>query len=368
MKKILILHHYTDIGGAGKSMIQTAKLLKDDYEVFIAVPKDSPIQKCCENEGFNTIPYSNHIGTIEYYSGGPKILSRTYFVQFLRRFSFASYFCKLIKELDTDIILLNSITLSYLIPFIKKAGKQCLLFVRETFPKDGNEKLLLKYRSLLDQTDTVYFLSEYDKDFFELKTTKTVVLKNSIPDDFIININKQQAFKLLNISYDINKYYVLFAGGLQSFKGSEIVKESMQYTNENVEYIICGDSTVNLSEFYSNKVHNLGVLIDMRPALAACDCLLFPSTKAHQARPVFEAGAYKKPVIVSNFEETSEFVINKFNGLLVKPGNPQSLAEAINKLEKDRKLSVTLGNNNYKLTSKNHLSKVAKEKLLSSIK
>ena len=60
--------------------------------------------------------------------------------------------------------------------------------------------------------------------------------------------------------------------------------------------------------------------------------IVFPSTKPHQARPIYEAGISNKPIIISDFNETKEFAINEYNVFTFKNGNNKSLLQTIEKV------------------------------------
>src|SRR5207245_103172 len=50
---------------------------------------------------------------------------------------------------------------------------------------------------------------------------------------------------------------------------------------------------------------------------------------SHFARPIIEAGAMARPVIATDFPSSRELVRPGETGLLVPPGDPTALAEAI---------------------------------------
>ena len=67
-----------------------------------------------------------------------------------------------------------------------------------------------------------------------------------------------------------------------------------------------------------------------------CDLVVFPSTKAHQAMPIYEAGMAERLMIISDFVNTREFLENEKNGLTFPPSNSEALAEKIKEgLDKD---------------------------------
>ena len=83
--------------------------------------------------------------------------------------------------------------------------------------------------------------------------------------------------------------------------------------------------------YFENNLQNIIFLehqSDVSKCYGACNVLVFPSEKPHQARPVYEAGAANIPVIISDYPNTREFV-NEENGYLFKPKDSKDLAEKI---------------------------------------
>ena len=62
---------------------------------------------------------------------------------------------------------------------------------------------------------------------------------------------------------------------------------------------------------------------------AAADLVVFPSTLPHFARPVIEAGAMAVPVVASRLGGVEELVEDGMTGILVPPGDPAALGDAI---------------------------------------
>ena len=65
---------------------------------------------------------------------------------------------------------------------------------------------------------------------------------------------------------------------------------------------------------------------------------LLPAERSTGQVVLFEAMALGKPVVATHVTGTQDYVRNGVNGLLVEPGNPESLANAVQKLLKEPKL------------------------------
>ena len=123
-------------------------------------------------------------------------------------------------------------------------------------------------------------------------------------------------------------------------------KTELAYANKWQTYISEKDN--------NHQINFVGRLHDMSNCYAACDVLLFPMRSPHQSRPAFESGLFKKPVIISDFENISEFVRDGRNGYKVAPNSVSAIVEKLSILKNDSKLKENLGHNNYLNTIESH--------------
>ena len=93
---------------------------------------------------------------------------------------------------------------------------------------------------------------------------------------------------------------------------------------------------------------------DMSVLYSAADAVVFPSLLPHQSRPAYEAGMFALPIVITDFEETREFVANRVNGLTFERGKSADLAEAILDLYADEELRRRLGVANSDYTKRLH--------------
>lgn len=98
-----------------------------------------------------------------------------------------------------------------------------------------------------------------------------------------------------------------------------------------------------------------GYCEDVAEAIAALDVVVVPSHSDGQTKVVPEAFACGKPVIASNVGGLPELVQHEQNGILVPPGNPDELSDAIFKLVRDPSLRNKLGREGLK-TAQSRLS------------
>ena len=109
---------------------------------------------------------------------------------------------------------------------------------------------------------------------------------------------------------------------------------------------------------YASKVHMVGRQSNMSNCYAAADVLVFPMRSAHQARPIFEAGYFSIPVVISDFPNIKEDVLNDVNGMVFCPGDSKDLASKLEQLALDKTLRVKLGIKNKEMFQKNHSGQI----------
>lgn len=393
MAKIAIIHHSGVIGGAGVSLINTIKALSSQHEITVFV-SDSPddilktLKKCQDELGIKVESYGRRIGALTYYNGGDRIFSP----RFLYRFSLIIkqwlYWNRTLRELNPDIIITNSIILSWMSLLLEVRRRKSICFVRETICGSIRHSFNKFLRRLLSGFDRVAYLSEFDRESWNFDKTQSEVIRNFIDTSSLDNtISRDSACKLLNL--EPASFHVLYVGGVSHMKGFDLAIKSVLNLNESmdIEVIIAGvdfDDRMRmgggkLSKYeteiqsyilqhqYRSKVHMVGRQLNMSQCYAASDVLIVPMRRVHQSRPVFEAGYYSKPVIISHFPNIKEDVIDGINGLLFKPDNVDDLSNKILQLASDHQLATEIGNRNRQMTEQNHSEASSRRAILNLI-
>lgn len=391
MKKILIIHHSGLIGGAGISALDLCETLKENYNVILYAPlKPHDFYKLALTKNIPIKTYSFKIGSIPYFNGGHESLNLHFIVKYLLTFLNRKFWEYIIKKENPDLVLVNTKILCWMIDIFKKYNLKTICYVRETQP-NKNRYLENFIRCKLEQFTSVFFITEYDKKNESLKKTKSIVIPDYIePNKYDLNIDKKNACDMLGL--EENKYFVLFIGGVNYLKGFDlIVKTSKLIENKNINFIVAGyafdDYKIkNIKELIThlrswknlffrkkmkkyiekNNIKNIkfiGLQKNVNIAYKACDLLVIPMNKAHQARPAFEIAAQKKTFIISNFEQIKEYCKDGVNCLMFEPGNEKDLAEKINYLYNNPDVAKSLGVKNYQLMLDKH-TKEHSDKLL----
>ena len=81
---------------------------------------------------------------------------------------------------------------------------------------------------------------------------------------------------------------------------------------------------------------------ELRDLIGACSAVLLPYERANQSGVLATAFRSGRPVIASRVGSFAEYVRDGENGLLVPPGDPVALADAITRLRSDPELARRL--------------------------
>jgi glycosyltransferase involved in cell wall biosynthesis len=138
--------------------------------------------------------------------------------------------------------------------------------------------------------------------------------------------------------------FALFAGRLSVEKGLRTLLAAAELAPE-VPLVIAGDGPLQ-TEIRGPNVTYIGKLDRTRMAEALGDSAftIVPS-ESHENFPysALEALAAGKPVIATSVGGLPEMVVDGQTGLIVPPGSPEALAEAMRTLWHDRVLTLRLG-------------------------
>ena len=379
--KILIIHHSGSLGGGTISCFDVVNAInKNEDEIILSLPPGENAARHKAKELKINILNENIMPLIfGYYNGSTNILRVT--IKSVFSLKYRRKWKKILRQLKPDLVLLNSIIQWPMISLLNSMNIKNICFVRETMRGKPNNIINKIIAKSLQKANGVVFLSNFDKKQWSLvgNVSQTVIPDTLNLKDYILGINKENSRKKLKLKGDV--FYVLYVGGMSKLKGARtLVKAVNQCQEENIEILFLGDlgtELINLSgiqrrtksnqiafinEVYNyvqkNKLHNrirfIGIQRNMNEWYSACDVVVFPAEKAHQARPIYEAGAFNKPVIVSDFPNFNEYLKSGINGLVFEPGNFIELANAIEVLYKDPSLCANLGKNNFKLTDSLH--------------
>lgn len=387
MKKILIFNHAGSIGGAGVSLIHIMRAIdKKKYEVTVVCPNHTDeLKVLLENEGCNVLVSKTSPAIFASYNGGIKnVLSIPFFVNILRILKDKKNIENYIKEINPDIVAVNSMTLCHIGKIAKRLNKETICFHRETYLKGlfGFRNMFIK-NCFSKWFDKVAFISWNDlNETGNINSIKKVIYDRVDISSFN-SISNVEARNTLSFKDDVK--YILYLGGINELKGSHVMTAAMSYindknvklvfvTNEDIKpytfknctslraklrYILGNDimkKTFNDCDWnnLSDKLIFLKETDNPQLYFKACDVVVFPSTLPHQARPLYEAGISKIPMIITDFEQTKEFAQNGLTAITFENGNSVDLANKIKSVLSGNIDTDFLISNNYNQSQKNH--------------
>ena len=147
---------------------------------------------------------------------------------------------------------------------------------------------------------------------------------------------------------------IMFHSRLCKDKGVDVLLQALTHIDRDTyRLVLLGDGQPKaVSRIKSFIIENklvanvklLGFQRNVHEYLKQCDFGVQPSTIAEvQGISNLEYMKHGKPIITTNNGAQPEYVVNKENGILVRPNNPELLAEAIDLLCRDRELRIKLG-------------------------
>jgi glycosyltransferase involved in cell wall biosynthesis len=388
MKKLMIVHHSSVIGGAGISLFNLIQLASKDYDITVYVSNlYDDYYNLLLGSNINVKQYDGRIPAIYYHASSGGLFTKAFWHRLVLMLIKYKYWKKTIQDSNADLIIVNSLVLCWMSVIASKKNIKSLCFVRETFAYDGEGFVSEIQRKFLGLFTSVSFISKYDLKISRLpETVKTFVNHN-----YIISKKTEQISKN---NKDI--FTVLYIGGMSKIKGIEVVIEAAKILNylPDIKFNIVGEdysrllgekfkimNLLNKNFKLSKKIkeqvkeNNLeetvifhGIQKEMQQFFELSDVLICPIITPHQQRGIFEAGWYSKPVIVSNFEQLHWSVKKGYNGEFFDPENAEALADKILKLYHNRALCKQQGLHNNEFTLKNHTMERSLNKILLTLK
>lgn len=134
--------------------------------------------------------------------------------------------------------------------------------------------------------------------------------------------------------------HVLFFGRWERYKGIDVLIDAEPAISDRVPealFVLAGEGRLPLSELQPRMVHPEKFLIknysipdeEVPDLFREADVVVLPYREATQSGPLHIAGSFARPAVVSRVGAMTEVVEDGETGLLVSPGNPQELADAV---------------------------------------
>ncbi len=374
MKKVVVFHHVSNLGGGTISLVDVCQMLSSSYEVVAVIPRKNSEQLTERLRPFARVKHFDGVmPQIAYYSGSQALVSRVFFSSFHVPSCTIQAIVDSIAEEDPDIILANSMVQCRMGKHLKQLRAKKLLYIRETF----REGLVSRYMIHLINRyfDGVLCIAPYEKEYAHFTLPCEVITDCYVPTS---ETSQPQ---------DKKEFTVLFMGGDARIKGLDILLRSIEHSKRSdIRYCVCGhigrfaDTLKNrvlhpgemrrlkriqtLLQTHREKIDLCGFVANTAQRIVDSDVVVFPSTVPHQARPALEAGEFSRPVILSDFPQTAAFMKHEYNCLTFRPNDPKALARAIDRLAGDSLLAHTLAENNRQVNVSQHDFSQEREKFM----
>lgn len=379
MAKIVFIHHSGVIGGAGISLINTVRELAPlhDITVFVSDSPDdilSQLRVLQPELNIKVVSYGRRIGALTHYSGGDSVCSPRFIYRALLIPKQWFFWRKAIRKENPDIVITNSMILSWMSRLPEIRSRKSIIFVRETIAGPLTKRINRFIFGLLRRFERVVFLSEFDRQSWHFPVNRSVVIRNFINEKILDrSITRKEASQKLGLR--LTSFHVLYVGGVSHMKGFDLAVKAVLELNKEIDtdLIVAGidfsdreemagelspyESEIQnliVSHPYGNKIHLVGRQNDMSNCYACADILIVPMRSPHQSRPVFEAGYFSIPVIISDFPHIREDVAIGENGYVFKSGDESDLTAKIKILANNPDLRKKMGDTNRHMTELNH--------------
>lgn len=296
--------------------------------------------------------------TIEGVNIIPLAISKSRFYR-LFILSFTSFF----KALSTraSIFHFHDPELMSIGVLLKLLNKKVIYDVHEDLPKQILYKPWIS--SILLKKMLSFFIKYIEKFcclFFDCIMPATPDIAKKFNPEKTIVIKNLAIVKLIEsmppVNIPLNKYTVIYVGGLSEVRGIKEVINALEILNGEVELWLLGPWSGNS---YKNECETLAgyqyvkyfgslPLEEVYPYIKKADvglALLYPAKNYITSLPVkaFEYMACEKPMIMSDFKYWKEV----FDGcaIFTNPMNSEEIAKAISKIKNDKELSNKLAKN-----------------------
>ena len=211
-------------------------------------------------------------------------------------------------------------------------------------------------RMLAPLTDVLITINreDFDRAQRRLRAKKTVYIPGVGIDTARFRGNEEKGAALRReLGIPENAEVLLSVGDLNKNKNHRAVLEALaRMENRNLHYVVCGRGPLKeeLEAFAREKglgdrVRFMGYRNDIPAFYAMADVFVFPSFREGLSVSVMEAMASGLPIVCSRIRGNTDMVEDGVNGYLMEPGNPDSIAGALRRLEDGGKREEISRNN-----------------------
>lgn len=255
-------------------------------------------------------------------------------------------FIKLLKKYKIDLIHLNNEpTLTHWLIASKILGIRCISHIRGNLDIPWIKKRLIKY---YDKVISISHSVTQEAINKNVDTTNFITIHDGIDVNAVVNMRCRSPEDIRNeFNFSTDDLIVGMVGNIKNWKGQHVLIEAINLISDKYPKIKCllVGAVSGLSEdreYYRSlqlavKKYNLGKQIlftgfrkDITDIISIFDVMIHTSTQPEPlGRVILEGMLLGKPVITTAHGGPLEIIDDKINGFLVKPSDPQELAERI---------------------------------------
>lgn len=167
---------------------------------------------------------------------------------------------------------------------------------------------------------------------FRKGTVEIIELAKNMPNKLFLIAG---TYLIKNDYGTTNRFLISFVHRLEDMlKKYELKKIYSWYYTQRVEFLYF--------KYNLKNIHFVGKLDNVVPLISICDGLIFAGCTPHFPRPVYEAWALKKPVVVFDMKGISDNITDGIDGVICRDNSVDGLQEGI------VKLNLTMGEKGYK--------------------
>ena len=273
---------------------------------------------------------------------------------------------------------LDSVFASYLtgIPRVFTNHSSTFLYM----VKNKQQNILKKQIGFADAVISPSMELKRETENIGFPSSKSFYIPNGVDKNKFSRNLERRASKRKELGIEEGTIAILCPRRLVIKNGVRYAVESMKYmTNIRAKLFVAGDVPVNDSGeekreidkiISENKLTKAVVFLgnvpndQMPDVIDASDIVVIPSLMEATSIAALEAMAMSKPVVASNVGGLPELIDDNIDGLLTKPGDSQSIAEALLLLCNDSNLRNKSGSNAQRKVYKNFTQDIIANKTL----
>ena len=240
---------------------------------------------------------------------------------------------------------------------IIRCFSRVILTVHDSEPFNGDPSSrfqLLGYSTLVRSADAVIVHTTKAKLRLEQRGVspgRVAVIAHGILGGAVATVRDRVADK------SDQKIRVLLLGRLKPYKGVDVLVEALGRVpvrlREQIEALVVGEPFFDLSKI-EQRASSLGLTNCLRleprrvsdeeveSLVDSADVLVFPYLQIDASGVLFMALNHRKPIIASRVGAFEEIVVENGNGILVAPGDVDSLAQALTQIVADARTLIDI--------------------------